>query len=363
LERSDNRYAIMEWLQNAKLDDRVQLNLLPMKHSDFDGNHRSRLHFALDLKRLYLAAVSNLDQESVVWKSGQVNFIFNLPFLLLKRPLILGPVSGFEYPPVWKILKYGYRSLFVKYAAYLTIIALGRQLYKALISLRAKPTALLLATPSDCEIFRSIKGRAKAEFFVELISEVDIESVLRDVPCSKLVDERQKKKVFLWSGALNERKNPATAVKIFCEVLNLDPNAEVLLIGNGPLKRIVEESVSDVASERMKYLETLSRKDFLRTLKEVDAVLVTSWREVNSVFVFEAFAAGCSVVSSDVSGMSDTVSQVGTVLSFEQMFQPKIAAEALLREAENGNPEKMRSYLISKQRSEKAVMKKVLQIT
>lgn len=360
LERLDNRQSIIKWLVDKGLANRVKLNFVSMIFAKSNGDHPTRLHFLADLLRLYSAALRTNDAQTVIWKSGQVNALFYLPFLFVQKKIILGAISGLEYPPLRAIARYGPRSLLVKYSLYAILILLERAVFHFAIRLRRQPLTLLFATQTDRSVFARTIAMRPHLIRDALYSEVDLEGILASVPHPNAQKPHKETTCLLWSGALNQRKNPTAALRVLAKAVQLGPKTEALMVGKGPLENRLIEEIKSVSSPQLTHLQGLTRLDFLTKLSQFDAVLVTSWREANSVFIFEALAAGCPVVASNISGMRDSVAKTGTVLEFDQLAEPDHAARILLAAAQRNNRREIRGYVEALHSAEMTTIEKIL---
>lgn len=363
LERGKNFASISNWLKERGLSDRVALNLVPMRFAKINGDHPTRLHFVADLLRLYHAALRNSGEYAAIWKSGQVNVFFYLPFLFVQKKLILGAISGLEYPPLRAIARYGPRSLLLKYSIYAFLILLARGVFRLALLLRRHPLTLLFATHIDRSVFtRTVKARPDL-LRESLYSEVDLEGILASVPPPSPQKGDPERIRLLWCGALVQRKNPLAAVQVFSKAAQRAPKTEALIVGKGPLENKLIEEIKSSACSQLTHSHGLRREDFLAQLGKFDGILVTSWREANSVFVFEALAAGCPIVAGDISGMRNSVARTGTVLSFDKLADSELAAEVLLSTAQRTNRNEIRGYIEALHNAEKKTIDEVLRQT
>ena len=108
----------------------------------------------------------------------------------------------------------------------------------------------------------------------------------------------------LYSGRLSSAKNPEGLLDawstIHCDV----PNAELVLIGDGPLRKILEDQVRDLKlsdSVRFAGLQT----EVLPWYQAADIFVLSSHQEGLSNSLLEAMSCGLPVVSTRVSGSTD----------------------------------------------------------
>lgn len=307
--RGSNHRHIQTWLRQCGLDSRVDLQLVDMKRADAEGHHATPWHFLLDLTDLYRRAAGGIRPGEFVWKSGQANILFNLMALLWLRCDILGPLTGLERP--WFGKTKGITGRFrCRYALYAAALGAARQLLG--IAHRWGRFRFVVAATSHDLLAMPVALQSMTVHHPE----VDIEDLVTRVqrPSDCRSTELTVGTRLLWAGALIERKNPLLALEVFARALVLHPEAQVRMIGTGPLYSAVETALAAHDSsirERLTLQEFVSRSEFIVLLGQIDILLVTSVREANSVLVLEALAAGVTVVSTGVSGMLDTVGLSG----------------------------------------------------
>ena len=313
LRRAGNESAIGAWLQEHGLSPLVRLRLVEMTWADEWGHHRSKFHFLCDLLRLWLTCLRETRSYDLLWRCGQVNFLFNLPFLALRRRLVVGPVSGFEYPPVGAIALSGDLRLAAKYLVYAFVIAGGRVLGRLALRARSRgrPIDILLATGTDMSVFRDWSSSVGAPAFYRYC-EIDLDDLLNRIEPSGDAGPDPGAPYVLWAGEFGRRKNPLLGVQTLRLFLSTHASMRAAVIGDGPLLPVAMKSGQ--AEDRLRFVPAMQRIDFLRVLRGARALLVTSWREVNSVLVFEALAANVRILALRVSGMADTVPHGGVTV-------------------------------------------------
>jgi len=106
------------------------------------------------------------------------------------------------------------------------------------------------------------------------------------------------KKVIGHVGRFNEQKNHLFLIKIFNEVVALDKNVRLLLIGDGYMRARIEEEVKSLKIE--KYVHFLGlRDDIPSLLQSFDLFLFPSLYEGLPVTLVEAQASGLRIITSD----------------------------------------------------------------
>ena len=100
-------------------------------------------------------------------------------------------------------------------------------------------------------------------------------------------------------GRFNQQKNHHFLVEIYFEILKLNPNSCLLLVGEGSLQEDIQRKVRDMGlAEKVQFLG--SRGDVHQILQVFDVMLFPSMHEGLPVTLVEAQAAGLPCVISDV---------------------------------------------------------------
>ena len=236
-----------------------------------------------------------------------------------------------------------------------------RAVFNFILSVRSNKTSILFATQIDKNVFNHVLNRKK-NIFGGLCSEINLSDIIEQVSVSRgnTRESNQKGIRILWSGAMIHRKNPIAAVKVFQTLLKMNSKVEVSMVGQGSLVTPLKRLILPNSGNRLKLKSNLSREEFLTSLGSYDVVLVTSWREANSSFIFEALASGCLVVSSEVSGMRHVIGDIGETVSFEVLHNPDKMAKILLRVGNNSDRDLISQYINTLHTKEKLIVKNML---
>ncbi|HBP88417.1 MAG TPA: glycosyltransferase family 4 protein [Nitrospirales bacterium] len=108
----------------------------------------------------------------------------------------------------------------------------------------------------------------------------------------------------LYSGRLSPVKNPEGLIEAWNAIYRDVPNAELVLIGEGPLRKVLEDRVAALglnASVRL----VGHQPDVLLWYQAADIFILPSHREGLSNSLLEAMSCGLPVVSTRVSGCTD----------------------------------------------------------
>ena len=99
-------------------------------------------------------------------------------------------------------------------------------------------------------------------------------------------------------GRFNLQKNHEWIARIFSEIVNFNPNAYLVLIGEGPLRKSIEEKLKFMGlSEKVKFLGI--RSDVHKLLNAFDVMLFPSLHEGLPVTLIEAQSVGLPCLISD----------------------------------------------------------------
>lgn len=301
-----NKKTIKDWTEIKKITKNLKVNYVDMKFADKDYNHKSQFLFILELIRFHKIIFKKIPKEDFIWKIGQINFFYNFLFLLKKRKMVIGPLSGFEYIPVFKLKNFLPLKMILYYVSYNSIIFISRLIYKTFFFLNHRRNFIFFATTIDLNIFK--KNFLFRDFNFHIIFEANLEDIISKG--SNIEKNQNSSKLVLWSGSMIYRKNPFLAMDIL-ENIN---NANTLMIGDGELLIDIKNKAK---KNDVEIKSNLPRDQFLEILSQCSILLVTSLREVNSVLILEAAALNVPIVSFDVSGMKYFVSRVGKTIKID----------------------------------------------
>lgn len=105
-------------------------------------------------------------------------------------------------------------------------------------------------------------------------------------------------------GEFNNNKNQSFLLKTWSKITN-HTNAQLLLVGNGKTKHILEKNLRENDTKNVFFLGY--RNDVPQILKETDILVSVSKREGLPRVVMEAMAAGKPVIATNVRGSRDLV--------------------------------------------------------
>lgn len=101
-------------------------------------------------------------------------------------------------------------------------------------------------------------------------------------------------------------KDHPTLIRAFSQVAREVPNADLLLVGDGPDRHKLEALAAEVAPQgRIRFLGI--RRDVREILAAVDGFVLTSLSEAASLTLLESLSCGCPAVVTDVGGNGEIV--------------------------------------------------------
>lgn len=107
--------------------------------------------------------------------------------------------------------------------------------------------------------------------------------------------------VVLYAGRLTSAKNPEGLIEAWRSIDRDMPNAELVLIGDGPLRTVLEDRVTALGLNGSVRLAGL-QSDVLAWYQAADVFILPSHREGLSNSLLEAMSCGLPIVSTRVSG-------------------------------------------------------------
>jgi glycosyltransferase involved in cell wall biosynthesis len=106
-------------------------------------------------------------------------------------------------------------------------------------------------------------------------------------------------------GRLRKTKNPEDAIKIFLKVKNFIKEAQMNVIGTGPLEETLRKRYKDI--KNLKFLGYVSEEEKFLNLCKSHFLIVPSIREGWGIVVIEANELGVPVIGYNVKGLKDSI--------------------------------------------------------
>lgn len=132
---------------------------------------------------------------------------------------------------------------------------------------------------------------------------------------------------------LRPEKDHATALHAMRMVLDEIPDARLVLIGDGPLRRLLEQLAVQLGiADNVVFAG--ARSDVDRVLALVDVTLLSSYTECFPLAVLEAMACGVPVIGTEVGGVPDMIDD-GVTGQLVPAREPRAMADALIKVLRN----------------------------
>ncbi|MGB3544458.1 glycosyltransferase family 4 protein [Rubrivirga sp.] len=242
--------------------------------------------------RAYLAA-KEMHERAPFDLAHHVNMCgFREPGYLWKLdiPFVWGPVGGTQNTP----------AAFVKHGGAVTTVIEGTRTVLNEIQLRASPRVRRAAAAASVVLAANSTGKRDLEAALGLEVRQLLETGVRSVGEPKRWADRVPGPVrVLWAGALEPRKRVGIAVEAIRRVRELGLEVELIVVGDGPERHLVDD-VEGVDARGQ-----IPRADLLDLYADADMLAFTSVRDTSGNVMLEALAAGLPVVYLDHQGAAD----------------------------------------------------------
>ena len=130
---------------------------------------------------------------------------------------------------------------------------------------------------------------------------------------SKLEKKKRKNFTFVNVGRLYEAKNQILLVKAFEKILEDQSDTDLFILGDGPLKEELETYLKEHKLTQHIFMEG-NVENVEQYLAEADAFVLSSNYEGLPLVILEAMASGLPIVSTDVGGVKDVVTDNGLLV-------------------------------------------------
>jgi len=142
--------------------------------------------------------------------------------------------------------------------------------------------------------------------------------------------------VLLFIGRLAEKKGLSYLIQAMPEIVSKSPNTELIICGNGPLRKESEELVKKMDLEKfVRFTGYVTGKEKINYLSLPDILIVPSIvtqsgdTEGLPVVILEGLAAGKPIIASDVGGIKDVIKDDWNGFLVEQKNPDQIAEKVL----------------------------------
>lgn len=130
---------------------------------------------------------------------------------------------------------------------------------------------------------------------------------------SKLEKKKRKNFTFVNVGRLYEVKNQILLVKTFEKILEDQSDTDLFILGDGPLREELETYLKEHKLTQHIFMEG-NVENVEQYLAEADAFVLSSNYEGLPLVILEAMASGLPIVSTDVGGVKDVVTDNGLLV-------------------------------------------------
>ena len=144
--------------------------------------------------------------------------------------------------------------------------------------------------------------------------------------------------ILLFSGRLENPKNPMLLLETFKIILGQNKLAKLLIIGDGSLKtEMINFAICSNISKAVHFLGTLRQEDLADIMRISDLFILTSSFEGMPMSVLESLACGLPVVSTDVGGVNRFVKENHSGIVVRE-HRSEVIARAVLKFVLSHNP-------------------------
>ena len=222
-----------------------------------------------------------------------------LPFF--KIPFIWGPVGGADGAPKPLLNRMPFKNRMVQKFRYFLVKTSFLNPRVAIPSRKA--VAILCRTKNNREAIPK-KHRNKTHIIIETGMTNETDKYAKDY------DVQNEKIEIAVVGRLIPIKNVEAAIDVFKSVKEEVPNVHMSLIGDGPLRKSLEEKTKEYGiEESIDFCGEIPREQVLQKLQKADIYFLPSLKEGGSWSLMEAMSIGLPTVCLDWTGMGDIVDE------------------------------------------------------
>lgn len=188
---------------------------------------------------------------------------------------------------------------------------------------------------------------------------------LRDLKSKEKLREKYKisNKTILSISRLVEWKGFDTLIELMPEILKIDPEYRLLIIGDGPDKDKLQKAIEKVnLGDKVKLLPRVDHDTVLNYLKACDLFILNTGYEGLSHLIIEAMQVGIPVLTSNIGGNPELIQNNETGILFEYNNRESILnAIKASKDTENVNKMIKNSQNLVKEKFSKAEMIKKIE--
>jgi glycosyltransferase involved in cell wall biosynthesis len=264
----------------------------------YDGWQRDALHHA---RR------HGLDHSDLVHHVSYGSLVGGSALRRLGPPLVFGPVGGGQTAPRShrRYLGAAYRNEVLRELLWVRGLSLRSSCRATL-----RDAALVLTTNRDTASRARRLGRSDTHM---MLCDGVYEGLVRRALKGE-VEGPVRPPTVLWVGGFAPIKAPGLALQAFALLRAEVPTARLVMLGDGPLRSELEESVDRMGmAESVQFRGRLAWEQTLAAYDDADVLLFTSLRDSFGAQTLEAWARGLPVVHLDHQGVGDFSAPGGAV--------------------------------------------------
>lgn len=125
-----------------------------------------------------------------------------------------------------------------------------------------------------------------------------------------LKEDKREKFTYIHVARLSKIKNQELLINAFNDVLYIYPHSQLVIVGEGELKKDLLERVKQLGKEKQ-ILFLGSRYDIPELLNKADVFVLSSTSECCPMSVLEAMASGLPIISTNVGGVREIIGESG----------------------------------------------------
>ena len=156
-----------------------------------------------------------------------------------------------------------------------------------------------------------------------------------------------KEKTFLFVGQIVERKGIRYLLRAFAEVLAEEPEAELWIAGDGPLRGELKRSLSKDMAEKVSWLGFCNKKKIAELFQTASIFVCPTLEDHGPMVQIEAAISGLPIVSTPFSGNAELVVEPGINGEIVDPRNSSLFAKAMLKVLRSSDREKMQARSIA----------------
>lgn len=145
------------------------------------------------------------------------------------------------------------------------------------------------------------------------------------------IPEKEKKPTIIYVGRLKKAKRPDHILKAFNKILESIPQAKLWIVGDGYLRKELEQ----IAGNKVSFFGYIPENEKIKLLSKAWVLVNPSIREGWGINIIEANACGTPCIAYNVPGLRDSVNDQKTGLLIKENFDVEKLAKTIIKFLEN----------------------------